>query len=116
LCCGVGKQAAEVAAHESLRLVGIGHLEGRLCGTLSGGERQRVSVARSLASCAELLLADEPTASLDAASRGDVCRGLLAAARGGVTVVVATHDPFVADQASRTVSLGSEAEGANGPR
>lgn len=72
---------------------------------LSGGERQRVAVARAMVSRASLILADEPTASLDSSARQLVVDSLMIAAAAGAVVLVATHDAFVADQCDRTVEL-----------
>lgn len=76
--------------------VGIEHLADSAAFRLSGGERQRVSVARAMASEPPLLLADEPTASLDAGSRDLVIAALSVAADNGATVIITTHDPAVA--------------------
>jgi putative ABC transport system ATP-binding protein len=73
---------------------------------LSGGERQRVAIARALANEPRVLLADEPTGSLDSASVGRVL-GLFRQLRDehDVTIVMVTHDPEVAAAADRTVTL-----------
>jgi putative ABC transport system ATP-binding protein len=74
---------------------------------LSGGERQRVAIARALANDPVLVLADEPTGSLDEASI-ELVLGLLARLRSDrpdLTLVVATHDPRVAGRADRTVKM-----------
>lgn len=87
------------AQHRALHVmadVGIEHLADSAAFRLSGGERQRVSVARAMASEPPLLLADEPTASLDADSRDLVIAALSVAADNGATVIITTHDLAVA--------------------
>lgn len=78
--------------NEILRMV---HLEGRLrdkAAVLSGGEKQRLGIARTLWKRAEIIFADEPTASLDAANRGLVTDLLVDHAHRGGIVFIATHD------------------------
>jgi putative ABC transport system ATP-binding protein len=91
--------AAEIQRRSVAALVsvGLGGTEDRLVTELSGGQRQRVAVARVLAGEPEVVIADEPTAELDADSRRQVLRLLLAAAARGCLVILATHDPEVAD-------------------
>ena len=73
---------------------------------LSGGQRQRVAVARALANDPPLILADEPTGSLDTASSEQVFEILAAiAAEGGKSVVTVTHDVGMADRMDRRVHL-----------
>ena len=73
---------------------------------LSPGERQRVAIARALAGNPPILLADEPTASLDASAGKMICQILKSQAEQfGKTVVVVSHDPRWQDYASRTVVL-----------
>jgi iron complex transport system ATP-binding protein len=80
-------------AREALDATGMADLEHRRFGTLSGGEKQRVVIASALAQAAEVMLLDEPTASLDLAYQIDVTALLrrLNATRG-TTMVVCTHD------------------------
>ena len=93
-------------AQELMELVGLPHLGHRRPPQLSGGERQRVALARAMANRPQLLLADEPTGSLDVDAR-QIVLDLLAELRAseGVTIVIVTHDDFVADAADRTVFL-----------
>jgi iron complex transport system ATP-binding protein len=80
------------AIEDSLKRCDIGHLRNRFVTTLSGGERQRVAIARSLAVEPEIVLLDEPTASLDVQHSLevlDLCRAL---AQAGKSIVLATHD------------------------
>jgi putative ABC transport system ATP-binding protein len=77
--------------------VGVGDLAGRLVTELSGGQLQRVAVARALASEPDVLLADEPTSELDEHNRDVVVGELRLEADRGAVVVLATHDPEVAD-------------------
>jgi putative ABC transport system ATP-binding protein len=95
-----------VYARQLLADVGLAHLAGRRPPQLSGGERQRVAVARALANDPSLLLADEPTGSLDSHSV-DTVLGLFQALRTdrGVTVVLVTHDEDVAASADRTIAM-----------
>lgn len=73
---------------------------------LSPGEKQRVAIARALAGNPPILLADEPTASLDASAGKQICQILKAQAEErGKTVVVVSHDPRWQDYADRTVTL-----------
>jgi ABC-type lipoprotein export system ATPase subunit len=75
--------------------------------TMSGGEKQRIAVARAVVSGAALILADEPTASLDPDTRSHVVSGLQRAAAAGAIVVIATHDRWVAEQCTRVVEIAS---------
>lgn len=78
----------------------------RLPAQLSGGEQQRVAIARMLVTNASVILADEPTGSLDATNTRRVAEMLVDLAKSrGLTVVVATHDPAVANFMDRTVNL-----------
>jgi iron complex transport system ATP-binding protein len=82
-----------VIARDALRATGTLHLEARRFTTLSGGEKQRVVIASALAQSADILLLDEPTASLDLAYQleiADLLRTLNA--DHGVTIVISTHD------------------------
>lgn len=93
-------------ARSLLSDVGLSGLAGRRPPQLSGGERQRVAVARALANGPSLLLADEPTGSLDSHSVENVLALFESLRReSGVTVVLVTHDDDVAATADRTVFM-----------
>ncbi|MDD7384685.1 MAG: ATP-binding cassette domain-containing protein [Actinomycetaceae bacterium] len=77
-----------------------------LAGKLSGGERQRTALARALASEPQIVLADEPTGSLDTGTRDRVARDLFEVVRShGMGLLVVTHDPYVAGLADSTLEL-----------
>ena len=104
---GVGGAAARERAEQALARVGLGELAGRLATRLSGGQQQRVAVARALAPGPAVVLADEPTSELDAATRDVVVAELREAAAAGALVLVATHDAAVARACDRQISLAA---------
>ncbi len=93
--CGIARSDARRRASELLELVGLEHAAGELPGSLSSGERQRVSLARAIANDPVLLLADEPTGSLDRATALEILHLLELVNEAGTTVVVASHDAGV---------------------
>ena len=102
---GVSRRAARATATRLLDELGLVARADHRPGTLSGGEKQRVAFARALVHDPPLLLADEPTAHLDADHVGvvlDLLRGL---ASGGRLVVVATHDDRVSALADSVTQL-----------
>lgn len=102
----LSRREQRARAQELLELVGLAELGHRRPPELSGGERQRVALARAMANRPQLLLADEPTGSLDIEARQIVLDQLeRLRSQEGVTVVVVTHDDTVADAADRTVHL-----------
>jgi len=92
-------------ARHLLALVGLEERARWKAGRLSGGEQQRVAVARALANRPGLILADEPTGSLDSAAGQAVLTLLEDLSRRGATVVLVTHDPEVARHARRVVRM-----------
>jgi lipoprotein-releasing system ATP-binding protein len=103
-----GEKKAEAYERAKVLLsdMGLGDRLDHLPGTLSGGERQRAAIARALINKPSLVLADEPTGNLDAASAKAV-RDLLfgLADRYGTTLVLVTHDPEFAAQADQRYVL-----------
>jgi putative ABC transport system ATP-binding protein len=100
-------RAARARSQALLEELGLGARAGRRPDELSAGERQRVAIARALANRPEVILADEPTANLDAAT-GHRVMGLLTAAihRGEAkALVVVTHDSRVLDVADRVLRM-----------
>jgi ABC-type lipoprotein export system ATPase subunit len=100
---------------ELLDRVGLGGAGRRRAGSMSGGEQQRLAVAIALANSPGLLLADEPTSQLDAASGRAVIELIKEAAEAaGTTVVVVTHDVAVSEALGRTVTVRDGRVGAEG--
>jgi len=102
---GVKKAERQARARELLAYVGLGHREGHRATQLSGGEMQRVAIARALANAPALLLADEPTGELDAATGADIMALFRRLNADGTTLVVVTHDESLAAEARRVVRM-----------
>jgi putative ABC transport system ATP-binding protein len=85
--------------------LGVAHRARHKPSQLSGGQQQRVAIARALVAGPALLLADEPTGNLDTAHGDEVMRMLRTINAEGTTVVMVTHSPAHAAQASRTLNL-----------
>ena len=102
----LGAGSRRKRAEEFLALVGLADRQNHLPGQLSGGQRQRVAVARALANQPPLVLADEPTGSLDTTAGQDLMRLLKALNQSqGVTFIIVTHDPSVARQTQRVLVM-----------
>jgi putative ABC transport system ATP-binding protein len=101
-----GATDARDRARAELAAVGLGAREGHYPAQLSGGEQQRVAIARATAPAPKLLLADEPTGNLDAATGARIIDLLFdRVAAAGASLLVITHDPVVAARAGRIVRI-----------
>jgi putative ABC transport system ATP-binding protein len=106
LGAGVGRRERRERAADLLREVGLAHRLDEAAAHLSGGERQRVALARALANDPRLLLADEPTGSLDSESTQRVLDLLEAAReRRGMTLLVVTYEPLIGRRADRVLHM-----------
>ena len=103
---GLSFAARRARSREWLRAVGLEGHESKRIDHLSGGQRQRVAIARALAAEPQLLLADEPTASLDSVSGRSVVELLSKLAREqACAVLMVTHDPRILDMADRLLRM-----------
>ena len=103
---GVRGRAARERSLAALARVGLQGRAHRAIDALSGGEQQRVAIARALVHAPKLLLADEPTGNLDAATAQEVLPALLDLSRErATTLVMATHDEALAGAADRVLEL-----------
>ncbi len=101
-----GRRDAMDRARENLTEVGLAHRLTHLPGQLSGGEQQRVALARATAPAPRLLLADEPTGNLDAATGRTVMDLLFGMQRRlGTTLLLITHDPALAARCDRQIRI-----------
>jgi putative ABC transport system ATP-binding protein len=92
-------------AAASLAQVGLGDRAGHLPSQLSGGQQQRVAIARALVNDPALILADEPTGALDSRTSIEIMVLLQQLNRGGITIVVVTHEHDIADYAGRLITF-----------
>ncbi|MCA9924475.1 MAG: ABC transporter ATP-binding protein [Anaerolineales bacterium] len=100
---GVSRNGRFQKARHALESVGLGDRTDHKPDELSGGQQQRVAIARALAPDPSIILADEPTGALDTTS-GDEILGLFKTLHGqGMTIIMITHDPEVAEKAERVV-------------
>lgn len=103
----VGREAPHRRDPHVLDKLALGHRLSHLPGQLSGGEQQRAALAQALVTAPSFVVADEPTAELDAESGHLLLDAISAAAREGVGFIIATHDPEVAGIADEVVLIDS---------
>lgn len=102
---GVKRSLRRERAKKALARVGLADRAEHLPKQLSGGQQQRVAIARAVVTDPLLLLADEPTGALDSASTKQVMELFCELHKQGMTVVLVTHDPSIAEYASRVVTF-----------
>ena len=100
---GTDKEARRQAAMRSLDKVGLLPWADHTPGELSGGQQQRVAIARALVTDPEVLLADEPTGNLDSERSVEIMELLADLNRSGITIVMVTHEPDMAEYAKTIV-------------
>jgi putative ABC transport system ATP-binding protein len=100
---GVQRRTRSEIAETMLRTVGLTDRGDHLPSQLSGGQQQRVAVARALVCSPKIILADEPTGALDSKTANDVMALFRKLNELGKTIVVVTHDPQIAQHASRVI-------------
>ncbi len=99
-------EKAKAYAEELIRLTGLEHVKNNPANEMSGGQQQRVSIARALINRPEIILADEPTGSLDSATTDNIYALLRELnQKYHTTFVVITHDQEVAQKADRIIEL-----------
>jgi len=101
LYAGVPARARRARARACLEAVGLVDREGHHPSQLSGGQQQRVAIARALVNDPAVILADEPTGNLDTRTSVEVLALMQKLNRGGLTLVLVTHEPDIATYASR---------------
>ncbi len=105
LVVGTAKNEAEERARAALGRVGMLERAASMPLALSGGEQQRVEIARAIVNRPQIILADEPTTSLDRESATKVLDALTAFQEAGVTCIISTHDDKFLHRASRILYL-----------
>jgi putative ABC transport system ATP-binding protein len=115
---GVPRRERRERVERILNVLGLAERAHHRPDQLSGGQRQRVAIARATIMEPRLILADEPTGNLDRASGQEVLRALEELNARGLTLLVVTHDPQIAERARRRVRMddGSVVEDTGGLR
>jgi putative ABC transport system ATP-binding protein len=102
---GVKKATRRARAVEAIERVGLADRMKHKPNELSGGQRQRVAIARALVFNPSIILADEPTGNLDSKTGDEIMSVLDELHRAGQTIVLVTHEDYIAEHASRSIRL-----------
>ncbi|WP_026494989.1 ABC transporter ATP-binding protein [Butyrivibrio sp. WCD3002] len=102
---GVSKKKRRELSIKALEHVGLGKRMTHKPSELSGGQQQRVAIARAIAQAPPILLADEPTGNLDSGSSREIIQTIKNLYAEGRTVILITHDPGIARQAKRIITI-----------
>lgn len=105
LYAGVGTKERKERAEEALARVGLGSRMHHHPNQLSGGQQQRVAIARAIVNRPKVILADEPTGSLDSRTSIEIMALFQELGASGITVVLVTHEPDIATFASRVLVM-----------
>lgn len=105
LAAHVPPDEAAARVDQALAAVGLDESGNHLIEELSGGQQQRAAIARTLATHANIILADEPTSELDATTREHILTLLHGETQSGATVIMTTNDPDAAAQANAELTL-----------
>jgi putative ABC transport system ATP-binding protein len=101
----VSRKKRNIIAMEHLDRMGLREWAQHMPNELSGGQKQRVAIARALISNPKIILADEPTGALDSKTTVEVMEVLTDLNREGITTIIVTHEPSVADATNRIIYL-----------
>ncbi|HZS36904.1 MAG TPA: ABC transporter ATP-binding protein [Polyangia bacterium] len=105
LYAGIGTRERVARATKALERVGLGARLDHHPSQLSGGQQQRVAIARALVSNPQVILADEPTGNLDSKTSIEVMALFQELGKTGITVVLVTHEPDIAQYANRVITM-----------
>lgn len=90
---------------EAIKAMGIEKLANKPASELSGGEKQRTAIARAIVTQPKILLADEPTGSLDSKTSKEIFEIFKKLGSAGITVLIVTHDPKLAEKCGRVITV-----------